>query len=471
MGRAAMCWAIVTLTACGGGGNGNPGGDSSGGSGGSDGSGSSGYSDLSCAGGEAGGVQASDVSLNLNGSAVSVCQYSWPDSRGLPRTLSLKKQGNGNPGNGGYAVQATYKGVDGQTLITVNAAADEAFGGFGYFVSHEKYRWYDGANTIAQLHGEDDSARGLTLPSKGGNSFHGIRQARHRIQQNYYRWGTTNAWVCQYDADMGQCSNGETPKDLTLHKRYDTPVTIDWYIEAGTDYPRIAIHYDISAVPQAGLVMFDVRGPYGAMEFANSETQALLQSVVWKDASRVFRTLNARNPLHWNTPWRWNGVDDGVNRMHIMSTQNGFETGLLAVNTQGIEPAGLAQDDYAGGFGKDVNNDINWGVSHRDQDCSVLSLDPKSGCYELPLSGVWPYQGANYSYVAHDTPSTNKLLAWGSHQRLGSTEAGMFGAAVKYETCWGLDAGKALSGGSAMKLYQQAVLLKAGNAKVCASKF
>src|SRR5437763_7723436 len=67
---------------------------------------------------------------------LQVDKYSWLDSHGLTRTVSLKQEGNGNAGHGGYATQMTYQ-LNGQT-ITVNADPG-GDGGFGYFVSHERF--------------------------------------------------------------------------------------------------------------------------------------------------------------------------------------------------------------------------------------------------------------------------------------------------------------------------------------------
>src|SRR3954467_4225392 len=69
--------------------------------------------------------------------SLKVDQYKWFDSACLLRTVSLKQEGNGNPGHGGYAVQMTYQvpGIGGAfSTVTANAASTSD-GGFGYFVS------------------------------------------------------------------------------------------------------------------------------------------------------------------------------------------------------------------------------------------------------------------------------------------------------------------------------------------------
>ncbi len=110
---------------------------------------------------------------SING--LQVDRYSWHDTRGLTRTVSLKQEGNGNPGHGGYAIQMTYQLNGGQT-ITVNADAG-GDGGFGYFVSHERFRDFtDGtSDTIAsKIFGVDDSPLGMASQSSAARSPWGI---------------------------------------------------------------------------------------------------------------------------------------------------------------------------------------------------------------------------------------------------------------------------------------------------------
>src|SRR5688572_19680843 len=91
------------------------------------------------AGAEAAPVRHFDTTVN----GVEVDRYIWRDSKGLLRSVSLKKQGNGNPGHGGYAVQMTYEVREGASVRRVVAnATPGGDGGFGYFVSHERYRYY-----------------------------------------------------------------------------------------------------------------------------------------------------------------------------------------------------------------------------------------------------------------------------------------------------------------------------------------
>src|SRR4029077_1646066 len=129
------------------------------------------------------------VVTTVNG--LSVDQYSWYDSHRLLRTVSLKQEGNGNPGHGGYAVQMTYQ--HGASTITVNAETSND-GGFGYFVSHERYRTFtDGDNdTIAhKIFHKDDSPLGLNFPVVGQTlGTVNPRGAAHRFTMTYHHYGT-----------------------------------------------------------------------------------------------------------------------------------------------------------------------------------------------------------------------------------------------------------------------------------------
>jgi hypothetical protein len=128
----------------------------------------------------------------VNGQVCDV--YSWPDSKGLTRTVSLKREGNGNAEHGGYAVQMTYKIAQTGRQVTVNWDIRNGDGGFGYFVSHEQYRnFVSGAQgPIANvIFNTDDSplgryfqVTGQALPSTSTSS------AAHRFATTYSHYGT-----------------------------------------------------------------------------------------------------------------------------------------------------------------------------------------------------------------------------------------------------------------------------------------
>src|SRR5436189_3484223 len=119
----------------------------------------------------------------------SVDRYAWNDSAGRQRTVSLKREGNANPGHGGYAVQMTCRLSSGR-LITVN---NDPGDGFGYFVSHERYRDFtDGDyDTIAhKVFGKDDSPLGRDMVVVGKQlALANPAMAAHRFTLPYPRYG------------------------------------------------------------------------------------------------------------------------------------------------------------------------------------------------------------------------------------------------------------------------------------------
>src|SRR5205823_8366668 len=143
---------------------------------------------LSCGSGAARAVSHEVTQVN----GFSVDRYSWADSAGLERTVSLKREGDGNPGNGGYAVQMTYRLSSGRLVTADNDPGD----GFGYFVSHERYRDFTdgGYDTIAhKIFGKDDSPLGRNLAVVGKRlKLANPDMAAHRFTLTYPRYGTVN---------------------------------------------------------------------------------------------------------------------------------------------------------------------------------------------------------------------------------------------------------------------------------------
>src|SRR5919202_1107035 len=108
---------------------------------------------------------------------LTVDRYTWRDSKARPRSASLVQYGQGP--RGGYANQFTFQVFNSTTnrwrTIYIDPPDGRSDAGFGYFVSHELYRYFDanvcgdGSNhcTIAELHGQDDSPLGMYLPGTG----------------------------------------------------------------------------------------------------------------------------------------------------------------------------------------------------------------------------------------------------------------------------------------------------------------
>lgn len=334
----------------------------------------------------------------VNGSRVD--RYSWHDSKGLERSVSLKREGEGNPGHGGYAVQMTYeiRVKGGRRTIRVDAAPGED--GFGYFVSHERYRDFtDGANdTIAHhVFGRDDSPLGRNFKVVGKRlATNKPELAAHRFKLTYPRYGTVNPIRKN---DEGSDSR-RTPVEPAKLELYDLPVTIIWTFQDGTDYPRIQTEVSLDRVPGPDRVDFDVRGPYGVLDFDGGRG-LVIDKVMWGDR---FHFTSLGKPLTRNSDWRWNQRNNGARYSALIAGR--YEMGLL-------EPRPWRDSALAHGFA------FNRGETSDDQ-------PGRRGCPEqdqrLPCDWEWPYQSAQYSlpYGNTNAPTDYKKMAWGSVPNYGS---------------------------------------------------
>ncbi|MBN8888285.1 MAG: hypothetical protein J0I77_21410 [Rudaea sp.] len=368
---------------------------------------------------------------------LAVDQYTWTDSQGQPRSVSLKQQGNGNPGNGGYAVQMTYRVLEGGVWRTVTAnMASGGDGGFGYFVAHELYRSFsDGSSgTIAALHGEDDSPLGLAFPvtTSASTITAASTVASHSFRLTYPKWGTL-APMADPSADHG------TPTAAAQHMRYAVPVTITWTFQKGTDFPRIDTQVDISASTK-GQLAFDMRGPYGVLEFADSDANATINNVQWGDSAFLFASKVAPSAyLTQASAWTWSAPIGSMRPFQGMLAKHSttgvlYEIGLFEMKLAG--DAGLVYSGYS---------------SHRGID--------GSGFYSA-ANGIqqweWPFQSAQYSGGAADggwlagAAIYGKKFAWGSAPFYGSNLPEVYltdtmsvpivaypaGGVITYRTCW-----------------------------------
>jgi hypothetical protein len=316
---------------------------------------------------------------------LSVDRYSWLDSNGRTRTVSLKREGEGNPGHGGYAIQMTYFAYVNGNWRKIVVNSDE---GFGYFVSHERYRTFtDGAtDTIANhVFGVTDSPLGrqfavtaTELP--GADPDH----VGHRFKMSYPRYGT----IDPIPKDASGEDASPTPVARAELKRYTLPVDITWYFQSSTDFPRIRTGVGLSNVGVADRVNFDVRGPYGVMDFDRGDLA--ISRVMWGDRLH-FRSLGA--PLTRNRDWTWTQANAGARYNALIAGQ--YEMGL-------VEPRTWTSSALVHGF--------SFG---RGQTSSGY------GCadgWALPCDWEWPYQSAQYSlpYGDPDGSTTYEKIAWGS---------------------------------------------------------
>lgn len=337
----------------------------------------------------------------INGIAVNT--YTWTDSAGRPRTASLKREGSGNPGHGGYAVQLTYE-VAGRTVRVDGTQGGEM--GFGFFVGHERTRDFDDNSngTIAGKHGEDDSPLGLgfAVTSTRSTITADSTVATHTFTSTYPKWGTVQAM-----ADVDQ----RAPAAASAHQRFELPLTIRWVFEKGTDYPRIDTTLDLSAT-QAGQLAFDVRGPYGTVEFADANPGATLHGVQWGDSAFHFTTKTAVNAdLTTAVAWAWNEPIGQSRRYNALIAR------LPALDE--LYEIGLVEKPLAGETG------LTYGTWADTRGLESVASGRALLSNEFP-GWQWPFQSAQYSGLSANAASTFKKFAWGSSNLYGSANVVQF---------------------------------------------
>jgi hypothetical protein len=368
--------------------------------------------------------------------------WTWNDSNNLPRTVALKMEGQGNAGHGGYAVQMTYFASNESPYknaeiswqkITVSAA-NESDGGFGYFVSHERYRLFSDnsqapiANRIFNL---DDSPLGLSFSATASIPLNTSAAGAESFTINYGHYGTIVAGGFNANTGVDSPPLSLNPADYQF---YTIPVTTTWVFQAGRDFPRIDVSVDMSQIvppgansPKQGLVSFDVRGPYGVMVFDNGE-DGVVTNAMWGDQEFVFSPLSA--PITRGDSWNWSTLNFGA-RHNVLTTGSlpgtSYEMGLF-------EPLNAARsalaDGYAGERGYNNASFAQAGGASWDQ-CG----DPQI----LPSDGEWPFQSVQYSlpcaaqnsnYLTATT--TGKKIAWGSASFYGFILSGVYNGQQSY---------------------------------------
>ena len=333
--------------------------------------------------------------------------WSWTDSAGLPRTVALKQEGNGNAGHGGYAIQFTYSA--GGKAITINAESG-GDGGFGYFVSHERYRNFaDGTvDTIAShIFGVDDSPLGLKFAAATSKPATPAGTGAERFTIQYGHYGTITP-------DPVNASTGgdsvPLPAGQANYKFYTLPATTTWVFQDGQDYPRLDIKLGLSAVippggsaPTKDLVSFDMRGPYGVMVFDNG-ADGTVKTVLWGDQAYQFAPL--KTPVTRASTWKWSVADKGARYQALLA--GGFEMGLF-------EPASLASIATVDGYAAERGTTSKGFAASGGKSYSSCSGSPRQ---TLPSDGTWPYQSVQYSLPCGtgtgNQPTTGKKIAWGT---------------------------------------------------------
>ena len=290
-------------------------------------------------------------------------RFGWRDAAGRPRgaVLAHNDGGVGNGGSrGGELREFRYEA---EAATRVVRATSDAFGGFGYVVSH--------AGDESHCTGGGDSS---SLGHFTGGGFERVFEGRHhailRFTQAYPRYCTTAAPAQQYDL----------------------PVTIEWVISNGRDDPLWSITYDLSGVPVNRLAD-DSRAPYGQLRIdgaASDGARAQIAGVAWGD---YYRFGSSTSPVTLGSAWSWNQANS-IPFVKLWTASVDATMGLVQTQT-------IAQQD-AGGY---------WG-----QDLWMQTSATTSGCpgnYLMPCDYNWPYQSINYNLYGGATQDAR--LAWGTN--------------------------------------------------------
>ena len=221
---------------------------------------------------------------------------------------------------------------------------------------------------------------------------------------------------------------------------YSIPVTTTWVFESGKDFPRIDVSVDMSQIPKAGLVSFDMRGPYGVMVFDDG-ADATVTTAMWGDQDYLFAPL--QTPITRSSSWNWSSTNRGA-RYNLISTGN-YEMGLF-------EPLPSSKTSLVDGYAAE-RGFTNASFAAAEEASADNCGDPQT----LPSDGTWPYQSVQYSLPCKDQSTnyltqttTGKKIAWGSSSLYGSEVTSVyngqknhpisFSSAIKYSVCLALSA-------------------------------
>ncbi len=291
-------------------------------------------------------------------------RFRWIDGSGRPRSATLAhNDGQTGPGGtrGGELREFRYEATAGTRIVS---ATGDAFGGFGYVVSHPA----DAASHCTG--GGDSSSLGHFTPGQFQRVFEGRHHAIFRFTQDYPRYCTANAPAQQYNL----------------------PVTIDWVFATGRDDPLWSITWDLSGVP-VNRLDDDSRAPYGQLRIdgaASDGARAQIAGVAWGDR---YRFTSSTDPVTFASAWSWNQPNT-VPFVQLWS--HGVDATMGTVQSRTID-----QQD-AGGY---------WG-----QDLWMQTSAGTSGCpgnYLMPCDYNWPFQSINYELYGGAT--RNARLAWGTN--------------------------------------------------------
>lgn len=405
--RAAACFGLSLLVACGSnsspGGSAAEGGDSGmGGTAGSASSGGSAAGNEPSAGtpGTSGNLVDSADSIAVSegagradpegvaAPAPSVSELSWRDSRHALRKMSLH----------GYLYQYDFSflgGVAGNPdEVTERSAGDDAWGhaGFGYVVSHNTQT---GNSPLGKA---NQPTRVETTAFVGGH------HAIHRVE-------------LVYDRDKEGGGEGIA-----------IPVVIEWLVATGRDHPVWSVTWKVGDAENPNGVDFDqyrmdVRGPYGSLNFdgAGDKSQGdAVGGVSWGDTELAFETTGAE--LSLVSPWTYD-TPNAVNFTRAWTKTTNAEMGIVQT----------LPGDKSLGYGDYVVGRLR-GKTSADAyptkgDCKAFG---DARVYAMPCVNGWPYQLMNYDWDAGGAKpiaeaTGTKLIAWGSpYGWLGASSFDLF---------------------------------------------
>ncbi len=303
------------------------------------------------------------VEHDIDAAGLDGDRFRWIDSRGLPRSAALAhNDGTAGPGGtrGGELRQFDYETAAGTRSVR---ATEDAFGGFGYVVSHP-------ASEDHCTGGGDPSGLGHLTPGAFQRVFEGRHHAILRFTQSYPRYCTAAAPAAQHAI----------------------AVTIEWLFATGRDDPLWSITWNMDGVP-VGRLEDDARAPYGQLRIdgaGSDAARAPIGGVAWGD---WYAFTSSGEPLTLDRGWTWTGA----NRVpFVMLWTQGVDATMGLVQSTPIEH----QD--AGGY---------WG-----QDLWMQTSAGTSGCpgqYLMPCDYNWPFQSVNYEL--YGGPTQNARLAWGTN--------------------------------------------------------
>ena len=352
----------------------------------------------------------------IGGFAADVWTYT--DKSGQPRTVAIKQEGNGNSGHGGYAIQFTY--ISAGSLITINAPSGSD-GGFGYFVSHERYRHFAGGAvaTIAnRIFHTDDSPLGRNFAATITYPQTAPTLGAERVTIQYGHYGTITP-------DPVNPNTGNDSKPLPAgtanYAFYTIPATTTWVFQDGRDYPRIDISVSLANIPGPDLVSFDMRGPYGVMPFDNG-ADGIVNTVQWADRGYRFNVI--KKPVTRNSTWSWSAANAGARFQTLQA--GGFEMGL-------VEPAKIASTRTNDGYSAERGfTSASYAAAGGTSNSSCKG----SPLQTLPSDGEWPYQSVQYSLPCgagtSGTPTNGKKIAWGSTAFEGTSLTAVYNGQTSY---------------------------------------